>query len=101
MKVIAKNEVTRLCGPGDIVTITGVFMPTAFYGRGRYGLHQDTFLEAFAITKAKENFKDTYLSPEVMEKVEDIRNMCPSDNELLIKLAKSICPEIFGMEEVK
>jgi DNA replication licensing factor MCM7 len=101
MKVTAKNEVTRCCGPGDIVTITGIFMPTSFYGRGRYGLHQDTFLDAFQIVKDKENFRETYLSPEIMEKVDDVRGSCQTDTDLLHKLAKSICPEIFGMDEVK
>jgi DNA replication licensing factor MCM7 len=101
MKVTAKNEITRLCSPGDIVTITGIFMPTSFYGRGRYGLHQDTFLDAFSIVKDKENFRETYLSPEIMEKVEDVRGLCPTDGDLLVRLARSICPEIFGMEEVK
>jgi DNA replication licensing factor MCM7 len=101
MKVTAKNEVTRCCGPGDIVTITGIFMPTNFYGRGRYGLHQDTFLDAFQIVKDKENFRETYLSPEIMEKVDDVRGSCQTDTDLLHKLSKSICPEIFGMDEVK
>jgi len=58
-------------------------------------------LEAFKIVKAKENFRETYLSPEIMEKVEDVRGMCATDMDILVRLSKSICPEIFGMEEVK
>lgn len=58
-------------------------------------------MDAFSIVKDKENFRETYLSPEIMEKVDDVRGMCPTDGDLLIRLAKSICPEIFGMDEVK
>lgn len=58
MKVTARNECTRKCTPGDIVTITGVFMPSTISGALRPGLMQDTFLEAFQITKEKANYKD-------------------------------------------
>ena len=36
-----------------------------------------------------------------MEQVGDVRGTCESDEHLLTRLSKSICPEIFGMEEVK
>ena len=36
-----------------------------------------------------------------MERVNDIRSTCESDNHLIRRLSASICPEIFGMEEVK
>lgn len=36
-----------------------------------------------------------------MERVNDIRSTCESDNALARRLSQSICPEIFGMEEVK
>jgi len=53
IKVICKGEVTRKCSPGDMVSVTGIFMPSPFYGYRRGGLHQDTFLEAFDIVKDK------------------------------------------------
>lgn len=101
MKITAKNHLTRLCSAGDILTITGIFLPSSFLGMRQKGLAQDTYLEAFQITKDKANFKDTFLSEEVMEEVGDVRGACESDGHLLTRLAKSICPEIFGMEEVK
>ena len=52
-KVVAKGSITRKCGPGDMVTITGVFMPSPYYGFRRPGLYQDTYLEAFQILKDK------------------------------------------------
>ena len=36
-----------------------------------------------------------------MERVRDIRATCTDDNHLVRRLADSICPEIFGMEEIK
>ena len=36
-----------------------------------------------------------------MERVNDIRGTCENDNQLIRRLSQSICPEIFGMEEVK
>lgn len=46
---------TKKCGPGDIVTITGVYMPAPYTGFAamRAGLAHDTFLEAYNITKDK------------------------------------------------
>lgn len=103
MKCIAKGNNTRKCGPGDIVTITGVYMPQPFVGFAamRAGLAHDTYLECFEVSKDKQNFKESYLSPENLEKVSDIRASCESDYHLYTRLASSICPEIFAMEEVK
>lgn len=36
-----------------------------------------------------------------MEKVFDVKATSESDQHLLARLASSICPEIFGMSEVK
>ena len=101
IKVLAKGEITRRCSPGDMVTITGIYTPQPFFGFRRPGLYQDTFLEAFEIIKDKQNFKETLLNEERMERVMDIRSACESDGHLFRRLASSICPEIFGMDEVK
>ncbi len=53
LKVIAKGELTRKCTPGDIVTIQGIFMPQPFFGFRAPGLTQDTYIEAYQITKDK------------------------------------------------
>lgn len=84
-----------------MVTVTGIFMPQPYYGFRRPGLYQDTFIEAHQILKDKQNFKETFLSDERLGRVNDIRATCESDKRLFERLAKSICPEIFGMEEVK
>jgi len=101
MNICARNEITRCCTPGDIVTITGVFMPQRITGMGTGGLVQDTYLDAYQITKEKANYKDSNPSEELMEKVQDVKGTCQDDGALLSRLSKSICPEIFGMAEVK
>lgn len=101
IKILARGEMTRKCSPGDMTTITGIFTPQPFYGFRRGGLSQDTFIEAFEIVKDKQNFKETLLNAERMERVMDIRGTCESDNQLFKRLSESICPEIYQMEEVK
>ena len=104
MSIIAKGVNTRKCAPGDIVTVTGVYMPSPFHGFAamRTGtLTHDTYLEAFQISKDKQNYKDSFLTDDALEKVENLKNMCDGDLQLYNRLALSICPEIFGMEEVK
>lgn len=101
MKILAKGEMTRRASPGDMVSITGIFTPQPFYGFRSTGLFQDTYMDAFEIVKDKQNFKETLLNADMMERVNDIKNSCSSDSHLFQRLSESICPEIFGMKEVK
>lgn len=65
------------------------------------GLMQDTHIEAYKITKDKQNFKEYMLSDEMLERVKDMKENAESEEALFLNMATSICPEIFGMEEVK
>lgn len=67
----------------------------------RAGLSHDTFLEAYRITKDKQNFRETFLTEETMAKIYEMKNALPNEQALYHRLASSICPEIFSMEEVK
>ena len=55
----AFGSCTKQCSPGDIVTVTGVHMPTPYSGfRGmRAGLIHDTYVEVFNIHKEKKTRK--------------------------------------------
>jgi DNA replication licensing factor MCM7 len=64
-------------------------------------LTHDTYLEAFQVQKDKQNFRESFLTDEAQERVQDLKNICDGDMQLYTRLASSICPEIFGMEEVK
>lgn len=103
MKCIATGVNTKKCGPGDIVTITGVYLPAPYTGFAamRSGLAHDTYLDCYQVNKDKQNFRESFLSEENLEKVQDIINSSSGEYNLYTRLASSICPEIYGMEEVK
>jgi DNA replication licensing factor MCM7 len=101
MKIRATGLNTRVCSPGDNITVTGVFMPQPFFGFRAPGLTQDTYLEAFLINKDKISHGDHLLSDELMEQVANVRGTCENDHHILTRIAESICPEIWGMSEVK
>ena len=65
------------------------------------GLTHDTHIEAYQIVKDKVNFREYMLSEKMMERVKDLKESTDDETELFSRFAKSICPEIFGMEEVK
>ena len=87
LKIVARGEITRKCTPGDMVNVTGIFMPQPTYGFKRSGLFQDTYVEAFQIEKEKLNFRETLLTEERMERVNDIRSTCENDNQLIRRLS--------------
>lgn len=101
IKIMAKGELTRKCTPGDSVVITGIYMPQAFFGFRAPGLTQDTFIESFSIIKEKVSSKDALVEEEMIEEMKNVRFACKDDDTFFKRLSSSICPEIFGMEEVK
>jgi DNA replication licensing factor MCM7 len=64
-------------------------------------LTHDTFLEAFMISKDKQNYRESFLTEHTLGKMDDLRDSSKGEMELYTRLASSICPEIFGMDEVK
>jgi DNA replication licensing factor MCM7 len=99
MTVVLRGEITRRCGPGDIVGIDGVFLPIPFTGYRQMtaGLVADTFLEAMHIEKAKKGYQEMSISDEMRMKIQEI-----SEKENMYEeMARSIAPEIFGHRDVK
>ena len=101
IKVRATGANTRKCTPGDGVTVTGVYMPATNFGFRAPTLTQDTYLEAFEVTKDKLSHGEYHIPTEKIEQIMDIRGTSESDVHLLSRLGNSICPEIFGHTEVK
>ena len=99
MKIYAFGNSTRKCSPGDLITITGVFLTQPFqvFRAITAGLLHDTYLEAFKISRNKKSYKETSLSKEMVEKLKSERN----NQEVYSLLSKSIAPEIHGLEDVK
>ncbi|KNC51000.1 prolifera [Thecamonas trahens ATCC 50062] len=83
-----KGSLTRVATAGDTVEVTGIFLPISYTGfrQIRAGLVADTF--SYAET-AKDAVSD------------DAVATLAADSAVYSKLAKSIAPEIFGMEDVK
>lgn len=99
MTIHCRGEQTRQCGPGDIVTIAGIFLTVKFSGFRaiKAGLQTDTFIEAHLITKDKLNYSDMDVEGRGEALVREIaRHPDPYG-----RLASSIAPEIFGHEDVK
>ncbi|KJE89885.1 DNA replication licensing ATPase [Capsaspora owczarzaki ATCC 30864] len=100
MTAHVRGDLTRMCSPGDIVILDGIFMPAPYTGfrAMRAGLLSDTYLDVQTITRTKKTYEeDAILTPEQMEEMEALR-MEPS---LYDKLASSIAPEIYGHDDVK
>ena len=103
LKVLCKGVNTKQCSPGDYVTITGCYLPAPFYGFKaiKAGLSHDTYLEAYELVKDKQNFKESLLTHDTLNQVYELQKKMESERALFHKLAGFICPEIFGMDEIK
>ncbi|XP_070537704.1 DNA replication licensing factor mcm7-like [Ptychodera flava] len=97
--VYARGETTRLCGPGDHVSISGVFLPMLRTGFRQMvqGLLSETFLEAHRIVKMNKTQDDEVTANELTDS--EIKQI--SEDDFYEKLASSIAPEIYGHEDVK
>lgn len=98
--ILALGETVKQCTPGDLVTIHGIYVPTFNYGEraNRSRLIHDTYIESFKIVKHKLSYKDTTVSNEMIELIKKQGN---KNTDIYTTLAKSIAPEIYGMEDIK
>lgn len=99
MTVHCKGEQTRLCGPGDVVTISGIFLTVSYKGfkAMKAGLQADTYIDASLIEKQKQSYDKLDEQLEHHMAVREISTQV----DPYTRLAASIAPEIFGHEDVK
>ncbi|KAJ3441620.1 DNA replication licensing factor mcm7 [Anaeramoeba flamelloides] len=97
--VNAHGEHTRKCTAGDVITITGVFLPRPFKGFRAItaGLVTETYLEVLNLEKMKQRYQDHHLSE---EDVKLIKETAQNEN-IYTKLSKSLAPEIWGHSDIK
>lgn len=95
--VHCRGSLVRQCSPGDIIALSGVFLPLISDKKFRDVLVQDTVVEAMKITQEKKKYTDVHIPDTV---ISDLITASLNDN-ILSKLTSSICPEIYGMEHVK
>lgn len=63
----------------------------------RAGLIADTYLEMESFELMKQKYEDMELSEDITAHIDDMSD----DKDIYSKLARSICPEIYGHEDVK
>ncbi|KAI9140180.1 MCM-domain-containing protein [Paraphysoderma sedebokerense] len=89
----------RSMNTGDIVTVSGIFLPTPYTGFKalRAGLIADTYLEAHSVEQMKKTYDSMTITDQEVRRI----NRLASEPDVYSKLARSICPEIYGHEDVK
>lgn len=98
--VSASGELTRLCAPGDHVSISGVFLPIekSNFRMRTGGLTADTYIETHYLAKMNKT-EDEELNCDAMS-IEEAMGLL-SGESFLGKLSSSIAPEIWGHENLK
>lgn len=93
------GEMVRKCMAGDVVKLDGIFM-TEGGGQGlptRESLIHETVIEALKIDVEKKKFNQYEIDPQM---ISDMKLVAGTEGNI-DKLARSICPEVWGMEDVK
>eukprot|EP00934_Nitzschia_sp_Nitz4_P001170 Nitzschia sp. Nitz4//scaffold29_size155292//46738//49469//NITZ4_002648-RA/size155292-augustus-gene-0.224-mRNA-1//-1//CDS//3329546418//1170//frame0 len=108
LSVYCRGELTRLAGPGDVITVDGVFLPQRVAESGfrslKAGLMATLYLEAQHVNVHKKSLDESLLdslSEEESGRLDSaIQQVATSDDPIGI-LSQSIAPEIFGHEDIK
>ncbi|EGX91415.1 DNA replication licensing factor mcm7 [Cordyceps militaris CM01] len=93
------GSLVRRVNPGDVVDISGIFLPTPYTGfqAMKAGLLTDTYLDAHYIRQHKKAYSEMIIDPTLVRRIEKYRQT----GQVYELLAKSIAPEIFGHLDVK
>lgn len=99
LTVLCHGSLVRQVNPGDVVDISGVFLPTPYTGfqAMKAGLLTDTYLEAHYIRQHKKAYSEMIIDPLLVRRIDKYRQ----SGQVYELLAKSIAPEIFGHLDVK
>ncbi|CAM9310198.1 unnamed protein product [Phaeothamnion confervicola] len=99
MTVHCQGSLTRECTPGDVVTVSGIFLPMRFEGYKalKAGLISDTYLEAQHIFRHRKGYSEFVMTSEMELRIDEVARA----PDPLGRLARSIAPEIYGHEDVK
>ncbi|WBW72495.1 MCM complex subunit Mcm7 [Schizosaccharomyces osmophilus] len=93
------GAITRTVNPGDIVDVSGIYLPTPYTGFRalRAGLLTDTYIECHAISHLIKSYTNTEGTAETEATIAELHK----GGNVYEKLAKSIAPEIYGHEDIK
>lgn len=95
LTVYARGELTRLCSPGDQITVNGIFLPIPVDGMRaiKQGPVANVYVEALYLQRNKKRYEEYTIDDSVIE-------IAKQKNCFSI-FANSISPEIYGHEDVK
>ncbi|KAH0789919.1 DNA replication licensing factor MCM7 [Histomonas meleagridis] len=91
MTVYARNELTQKCQTGDVIELDGIFLPMPMRGY-KQSLINETYIEA-------QNIRVSAKCDEIEEG--DDEEIDPKETGVYEKLAASVAPEIYGLDDVK
>lgn len=99
LTVLCHGSLVRQTNPGDVVDISGIFLPTPYTGfqAMKAGLLTDTYLEAHYIRQHKKAYSEMIIDPLLVRRIDKYRQ----SGQVYELLAKSIAPEIYGHLDVK
>ncbi|EFY92837.1 DNA replication licensing factor mcm7 [Metarhizium acridum CQMa 102] len=99
LTVLCYGSLVRKINPGDVVDISGIFLPTPYTGfkAMKAGLLTDTYLEAHHIHQHKRAYSEMIVDPRLVRRIDKYRQT----GQVYELLAKSIAPEIYGHLDVK
>lgn len=99
LTIHSNGDLVRSMNPGDVVDISGIFMPSPYTGFRalKAGLLTETYLEAQYVLQHKKQYESYEISDDVHDKIMNLH----SQGDIYNKLAKSIAPEIYGQLDVK
>lgn len=99
LTIHVNGSLVRSLSPGDVVDVTGIFLPAPYTGFKalKAGLLTETYLESQFIHQHKKKFASFELSQGVHERV----NEMIMQGDIYERLSKSIAPEIYGNLDVK
>lgn len=99
LSVLCYGTLVRQVNPGDVVDISGIFLPTPYTGfqAMKAGLLTDTYIEAHHIVQHKKAYSEMTVDPQLVRRIDQYRQ----SGQVYELLAKSIAPEIYGHLDVK
>lgn len=99
LTIHVNGPLVRSVSPGDIVDVSGIFLPSPYTGFKalKAGLLTETYLEAHHVRQHKKKFASFQMTPQVRTHVTELAQT----GNVYERLAKSIAPEIFGNLDVK
>ncbi|KAI1436785.1 DNA replication licensing factor mcm7 [Xylaria sp. CBS 124048] len=99
LTVMCHGSSVRKVNPGDVVDISGIFLPTPYTGfkAMRAGLLTDTYLEAHHVIQHKKAYDEMIIDDRLLRRI----NTFSQSGAVYEMLAKSIAPEIYGHLDVK